>query len=115
MPGMISITGKIGQEPKVRETNGGKVASLRVGCRVGYGERACTLWWDVDVWGKPAEWASQMQKGEHVTVMGELTGREHEGKTYYGIRASSVTQHERQDARQSERKPEPMKHSNNGF
>jgi single-stranded DNA-binding protein len=73
------------------------VCNLRIGVRVGYGDRAVTVWRDVSVWGKPAEWAAELRKGDRVTVMGEMTAREHNGAIYEGIRAQSVTAHERRD------------------
>ena len=56
-----------------------------------------STWWDVSVWGKPAEWVKDMRKGDALTVMGELSAREHNGQTYLGIRAQNVTQHERKE------------------
>ena len=97
MSGMISVIGNLGADAEKREVNGQQVCNLRVGVRVGYGDRAVTVWRDVSVWGKPAEWAAELRKGDRVTVMGEMTAREHNGAIYEGIRAQSVTAHERRD------------------
>ena len=97
MSGIISVIGNLGADAEKREVNGQQVCNLRVGVRVGYGDRAVTVWRDVSVWGKPAEWAAELRKGDRVTVMGEMTAREHNGAIYEGIRAQSVTAHERRD------------------
>jgi single-strand DNA-binding protein len=97
MSGMISVIGNLGADAEKREVNGQQVCNLRIGVRVGYGDRAVTVWRDVSVWGKPAEWAAELRKGDRVTVMGEMTAREHNGAIYEGIRAQSVTAHERRD------------------
>ena len=97
MSGMISVIGNLGADAEKREVNGQTVTNLRVGVRVGYGDRAVSTWWDVAVWGKPAEWAADLRKGDRVTVMGEITAREHNGTIYMGIRAQTVTGHERRE------------------
>jgi single-stranded DNA-binding protein len=105
MSGMISVIGNLGADAERKEVNGQTVTNMRVGVRVGYGDRAVSTWWDVAVWGKPAEWASELRKGDRVTVMGELQAREHQGTVYMGIRAQSVTGHERR-ALDSKRQPQ---------
>ena len=103
MPGMITVIGNLGADAELREVNGQTVCNLRVGCRVGCGDRAVATWGDGAGWGKPAQWCADMRKGDALTVMGELSAREHNGATYMGIRAQNVTQHERRD-----RAPQPQ-------
>ena len=55
MSGMISVIGNLGSDAERKEVNGQTVTNMRVGVRVGYGDRAVSTWWDVAVWGKPAE------------------------------------------------------------
>ena len=97
MPGMITIVGNLGADSELRDVNGQSVCNLRVGCRVGYGDRAVSTWWDVSVWGKPAQWCAELKKGDAVTVMGELSARIHNETTYLGVRAQNVTAHVRKD------------------
>ena len=98
MTAQITIIGNLGADPERKRVGDNDVCNLRVGCRVGYGDRAVSTRWDVSVWGKPAEWAAELRKGDAVTVMGEVTAREHDGKTYLGIRASTVRAHERRES-----------------
>ena len=97
MAAQITIIGNLGADAERKRIGDNDVCNLRVGCKVGYGDRAVSTWWDVSVWGKPAEWAAELRKGDAVTVMGEVTAREHDGKTYLGVRASTVRAHERRD------------------
>ena len=97
MAAQITIIGNLGADAERKRIGDNDVCNLRVACKVGYGDRAVSTWWDVSVWGKPAEWAAELRKGDRVTVMGELQAREHNGTVYMGIRAQSVTAHERRD------------------
>jgi single-stranded DNA-binding protein len=98
MAAQITIIGNLGADAERKRIGDNDVCNLRVGCKVGYGDRAVSTWWDVSVWGKPAEWAAELRKGDAVTVMGEVTAREHDGKTYLGVRASTVRAHERRES-----------------
>jgi single-stranded DNA-binding protein len=103
MAAQITIIGNLGADAELKRIGDNDVCNLRVGCKVGYGDRAVSTWWDVSVWGKPAEWAAELRKGDAVTVMGEVTAREHDGKTYMGVRASTVRAHERRESSSSQR------------
>ena len=103
MAAQITIIGNLGADAERKRIGDNDVCNLRVGCKVGYGDRAVSTWWDVSVWGKPAEWAAELRKGDAVTVMGEVTAREHDGKTYMGVRASTVRAHERRESSSSQR------------
>jgi len=95
----IALTGHLGADAEMRKVGEQDVAGLRVAAKVGYGDRAVTVWWDVDVWGPPGAWAAELRRGEAVTVMGEMTARTYtprdggEERTAYGVRASSVVRH----------------------
>lgn len=98
MPAQLNIVGHLGADAEVKRVGDADVASLRVACNNGYGERQHAVWFDVEVWGRPAEWIGRLRKGAAVTVMGELRSREHDGRVILGVRASLVVPHERQGA-----------------
>jgi len=90
----ITIAGNVGAKPaETRTTQGGNTVtsfSIAVG---GYenGEKT-TTWFDVSMWGKRGEAAAQFAtKGAKMTVTGDLSTREHDGKTYLKIRADNFT------------------------
>lgn len=89
----IVISGGIGKDAELRSTNNGdKVASFSVAVSDGFGDAKRTIWFDVSIWGKRAETlAPMLTKGGKVSVSGDLSTREHNGKTYLTVRASEVT------------------------
>jgi len=86
----ITIAGNIGRDAEVRTTQGGdKVAGFPVAVS---DRQKNTTWFDCSLWGKRGESLAQyLKKGSKVAVTGELTTREHEGKTYLGCRVSELT------------------------
>ena len=89
----ISIAGRLGRDATYKQTQGGHdLCGFPVAVDVGFGENKQTYWVDVTRWGKGAErLADILRKGSAVAVCGELTTREHEGKTYLQCRADNVT------------------------
>lgn len=91
MPNVI-ITGNLGKDAEYKTTQGGsELCSFTVADEAGYGDNKQTIWFDVSRWGKGAEGLSRiLVKGSKVTVIGELSTREHNGKTYLQCRADHV-------------------------
>jgi single-strand DNA-binding protein len=89
---ILTITGNCGRDPEHRTTQGGdEVCSFSVGVKQGWGERASTNWFRCSVWGKRARTiADHLRKGTKVTVVGELSIGEYEGKPQYDIRVSEM-------------------------
>lgn len=89
----ISIAGNIGKDAVVRSTQvGDKVTGWSVAVEERQGQEKHTVWFDCTLWGKRGEALAQyLTKGTKVAVAGELSTREHEGKTYLTIRADAVT------------------------
>lgn len=89
----ICIAGNIGKDAVVRSTQGGdKVTGWSVAVEERQGQEKRTVWFDCTLWGKRGEALAQyLTKGTKVAVAGELSTREHEGKTYLTIRADAVT------------------------
>ena len=90
---VITITGRIGKDAETRHIPSGQaVASFSVANNIGYGKNEQTLWFDVSIWGKRAEGGliPYLVKGQEVAVSGELSTREHDGKTYLKINANTV-------------------------
>lgn len=89
----ITIAGNIGKDAVTRTTgNGDKVTSWSVAVEERNGQDKRSLWFDCTLWGKRGESLAQyLTKGGKVAVSGELSTREHEGKTYLTVRAEQVT------------------------
>lgn len=85
----ITITGYLSRDAETATTRSGdNVARWNVPVRQGYGDNERTNWFRVSIWGKRADYAGKARKGEFVTVTGELTISEYEGKPQYEIRAN---------------------------
>lgn len=91
----VIIPGNLGRDAQYKQTQSGQeFCSFSVASDSGYGDNKQTTWFDVTKWGKGARGLSDLlRKGSKVTVIGELSTREHEGKTYLQCRADSITIH----------------------
>ncbi|TAE79417.1 MAG: single-stranded DNA-binding protein [Alphaproteobacteria bacterium] len=89
----LTIAGGIGKDAVTRNTQqGDKVTGFSVGVSEGFGDSKRTIWFDVSMWGNRGEKLAQhLTKGSRVVVTGDLSTREHEGKTYLTLRAADVT------------------------
>ena len=89
----ISLAGNLGRDAEHKTTTTGQDrCSFSVAVSVGFGENKSTVWVDVTRWGKGAEGLARiLRKGSKVAVIGELSMREHNGKTYLQCRADNVT------------------------
>lgn len=89
---VLSATGNLGSDCRINTVSGTTVCNFSVAMKSGYGDRAQTLWLDCALWGKQAEsrLPEFLKKGQQVAVSGELSTREHEGKTYLQLRCNSV-------------------------
>ncbi|AXC50030.1 single-stranded DNA-binding protein [Paracoccus suum] len=89
----ITVAGNIGKDAVTRTTQGGdKVTSWTVAVEERAGQEKRTIWFDCSLWGKRGEALAQyLTKGGRVAVSGDLSTREHEGRTYLTVRADQVT------------------------
>lgn len=88
----VTLAGRVGKNAEVRSTQGGTdICSFSVACDVGWGENKSTLWVDVARFGNGAKGiAPHIRKGDNITVVGDLSTREHDGKTYLNCRADEI-------------------------
>ena len=86
------FTGNLGGDVKVNSTGGSTVANFSVAVKSGFGDKAQTMWIACALWGKQAEskLIDYLTKGQQVAVTGELSTREHDGKTYLQVRVSTI-------------------------
>ena len=89
---IATAAGALGRDAEYkRSQNDKEYCSFSIATENGFGDRKVTQWVDVSSWGKGSEGlAKLLTKGRTVTVIGELTTREHNGKTYLQIRADHV-------------------------
>ena len=89
---VFCFTGNLGGDVKVNQTGGSTVANFSVAVKSGFGDKAQTMWIACALWGKQAEskLIDYLIKGQQVAITGELSTREHDGKTYLQVRVSTI-------------------------
>ena len=87
----ITIAGGLTRDAVLRRTQGGDpILGFSVG--VSEGRDKPSTYFDCSLFGKRGEALEQhLRKGSKVTVCGDFSTREHEGKTYLQVRVSEIT------------------------
>lgn len=85
------VTGNLGRDAELRHTGKDPVCSFSVAsARKQKGEEQ-TTWVRCSLWGRRGEALMQyLTKGTKVAVSGELSTREHNGKTYVEVRVNEI-------------------------
>ena len=87
-----TIAGNIGKDAETRTAGQGTVTGFNVAVEQRGKDGKKTTWIGCSMWGKRGETLAQyLTKGSKVCVAGELTTREHDGKTYLDLNVSDVT------------------------
>lgn len=87
-----TIAGNVGKQAETKQVGSSSVTEWSVAVEQRTKDGKATTWVDCALWGKRGEaLARHIQKGGKVCVSGELTTREHNGKTYLKLNASDVT------------------------
>ena len=83
----VTILGRLGKDPEVKTTSGGKsVATFSVATDSGYGDNKKTEWHNVVAWEKTADAVGQyLSKGSLVFIVGRIQTRswDKDGETRY--------------------------------
>ena len=87
------IAGRVGKDGELKSTNSGTpVLSFSLAVDQRKGREKGTMWVDVSVFGKLAEAVAQyVTKGAVLSVAGEASAREYQGKVYMQCNASDLT------------------------
>ncbi len=83
---VVSIVGRLGSDPEVRDANGKTVCNFSLATNEGYGETKTTLWHRIVAWEKTAKLCGEyLKKGSMAAVTGRLAQRSYEkqGVTVY--------------------------------
>lgn len=71
----FTMLGRLGRDAEARQATT-PVTKLNVATSVGFGDKQKTLWMNVTVFGKSAEFAAKLKKGAEVLVSGYLEPNE---------------------------------------
>jgi single-strand DNA-binding protein len=90
---IISIAGSTGKDAEYKTTqSGAELCSTSVAVNGFANGEKTTTWYDVTSWGKGSEGLARiLRKGSKVACSGELSTREHNGKTYLQVRTNGIT------------------------
>lgn len=89
---VMTASGNIGKDAAIRQAGSSTVTGFPVAVRAGFGQREQTIWLDCAIWGKRGDaLMPYLVKGQQVVVSGELSTREHNGKTYLQLKCNNVT------------------------
>lgn len=105
----VTIAGNVGKGgATVRQAGNDTVCGFSVACTRKDKDTKVTTWFDVSLWGKRgASLAQYINEGDKITVCGELSTEEYQGKTRLRVRAYDV-------ALQGGGKAEPSRYGTSG-
>jgi single-strand DNA-binding protein len=115
----VVVAGHLGGDPELKNAaNGNAICTFSVATKTGYGERECSTWRRVTIFGKRGEKAAELlRKGTAVIISGEEQNREwldKEGQKRYSL---EVTAHDwsfaggKSDEKQERPKAKPQAQS----
>jgi single-strand DNA-binding protein len=90
---IISIAGTTGKDAEYKTTQtGSEMCSISVAVNGFSNGEKTTTWYNVTSWGKGSEGLARiLKKGSKIACSGELSTRDHNGKTYLQIRTNGIT------------------------
>ena len=89
MSNNFSAVVTLGKDAVTRQAGNSTVTNFSGANNVGYGDKKQTLWLSCSIWGdRGSKSAQYLVKGGQVWVTGELSTRDHEGKTYLELNVS---------------------------
>ena len=87
----ITVAGRLGKDAEVKQVGSSTVCSFSVAGDTGFGDRKQSHWFDCSLWGKQGEaLVHYLRKGQQVTVIGEFSEREHNGKYHKELRVNQI-------------------------
>ena len=88
----FTLIGRVGQDPTVKHiSNETQVSNFSVAYTEKYKDQSQTTWFNIQAWnGLSKIVQEQVKKGNLITIIGKITSREAEGKTYWTVTAERV-------------------------
>ena len=87
----VTVAGRLGKDAEVKQVGSSTVCSFSVAGDTGFGDRKQSHWFDCSLWGKQGEaLVHYLKKGQRVTVIGEFSEREHNGKYHKELRVNQI-------------------------
>lgn len=89
----LNLIGRVGKGgASIKAVGDRSVLAFSVAADSGFGAKKKTEWFDCSLWGQRGEkLVEYIQQGDQIGVTGNLSTREHDGKTYLQIDVQDVT------------------------
>ena len=100
------FSGNLTRDPEVRQAGQGNTLNFNIAVSTGFGENKSTMFISCSAYGKD-KLAQYLSKGSHVTVSGELSEREYQGRKYLNLRVRDLDLPPRQSG--SNQPPQPQR------
>lgn len=84
----VTIIGNLGKDAEIKDINGKRLVSFSIADQSGFGDNKQTNWYSVNIWDGLAKtnFVDYLKKGQKVMVVGELSTKEYNGKTYLEVK-----------------------------
>lgn len=87
----VTVAGRLGKDAETRQAGNSSVTGFSVAGDTGFGDKKQSHWFNCSLWGNQGAALQQyLLKGQQVTVIGEYSEREYEGKAYKELRVNSI-------------------------
>ncbi len=87
----VIVAGNLTKDAELRQAGNSQVCGFSVAADTGFGDKKQTMFFSCSLWGNQGAAVSQyLKKGNPVTVIGEMSEREYDGKQYKEIRVNSI-------------------------
>lgn len=87
----VTVAGRLGKDSELRQAGNSQVLGFSLAGDTGFGDRKQSHWFNCSIWGNQGAALQQyLLKGQQVTVIGEYSEREYDGKAYKELRVNSI-------------------------
>lgn len=87
----VTVAGRLGKDSELRQAGNSQVLGFSLAGDTGFGDKKQSHWFNCSLWGNQGAALQQyLLKGQQVTVIGEYSEREYEGKAYKELRVNSI-------------------------
>lgn len=87
----VIVAGRLGKDSELRQAGSSQVLSFSVAGDTGFGDRKQSHWFECSLWGNQGVALQQyLKKGQQVSIVGEYSEREYDGKQYKELRVNQI-------------------------
>lgn len=87
----VSIAGRLTKDAELRQAGNSQVCGFSVAADTGFGDKKQAYFFSCSLWGNQgAAIAQYLRKGTPVTISGEYSEREYDGKQYKELRVNQI-------------------------